>query len=213
MLPQAIENLAEKLRFFPGVGNRSSLKLALDILQLPEDKFLEFDQSLTEVRAQVCFCTNCGFFAQKSTQIPDETKIQCEICNNSSRNTSQICLVEKTTDVITVERGNVYRGLYHVLTNLISPLDNIFAEDTTINDLVERRLSGNKDKIELILFFKAGFAAEATTAYLKEFLKQKKLLEKVTITRLAQGLPLYYNPETLDQATMAKALEDRREIS
>lgn len=221
MLPESIENLAEKLRFFPGIGLRSSLKMAIDVLQLPQEKFDDLEKSLAEIRDKVKFCENCGFFAQNGGENTNsdaslDGKILCEICKNKSRNTLQICLVEKPTDVITIEKSQVYRGFYHVLNNLISPLDNIFAENTTLSDLVDHRLPEllklSQHEIELILFFKAGFASQATTAYLQEFLKQKGLDKKVKITRLAQGLPLYYNPDTLDQATTAKALEDRREV-
>jgi recombination protein RecR len=173
------------------------------------------------MRESVHFCNNCGFFAQQEL---------CQICQDENRNRWQICLVEKPTDIVSVEKSHVYNGHYHVLNNLISPLDNIFVEDTTIHDLLERRipelLEGSRatsqvlpmqvtqqnPTVELIVFFKSGFAGEATIAYIKEALKEKKLDTRVTITRLAQGLPLYYNPDTLDQATMAKALEDRREI-
>jgi recombination protein RecR len=230
MLPKSIQDLAEKMRYFPGVGVRSSQKLALDVLQLSPEKYEELIGSLKNVRAEVCFCDNCGFFAQKEAEQKAGVKINqlftlmqdqnhslqfvCEICKDTTRNLAQICLVEKATDVITVEKSQFYRGTYHVLQNLISPLDNIFAEDTSIGDLLERKIPKllvKYPKVELILFFKAGFSSEATTAYLKEVLKQRGLLDKVSLTKLAQGLPLYYNPDTLDQATMAKALEDRRE--
>jgi recombination protein RecR len=205
MLPEAIENLAEKFRLLPGIGYRGSMKMALDILQMPIEKFDELQASLYAVKSEVGTCVNCGFFAST------HESALCEICKDKNRIKSQICLVEKATDVITIEKSQIYRGYYHVLNNLISPLDNIFAEDTTLGDLIDRRLSGGQE-VELILFFKLGFAAQATTAYIKEILKQKNLIDKVKISRLAQGLPMYYNPDTLDQATMAKALEDRREV-
>ncbi|NJS41142.1 toprim domain-containing protein [Candidatus Gracilibacteria bacterium] len=139
----------------------------------------------------------------------------CEICQDETRNSYQLCILEKPTDVLTIEKSQIFRGKYHVLTNLISPLDNIFAENTTISQLVASRipslLQKNND-LEVIIFFRAGFAAEATTAYIKDLLQEKGLLKNLKITKLAQGLPLYYNPDTLDQATMIQALEDRREI-
>jgi recombination protein RecR len=211
MLPEAIENLAEKFRLLPGIGYRGSMKMALDVLQMPSEKFAELQTSLSAVKNEISMCSNCGFFAQAIAE-----PVLCEICKDKNRVKSQICLVEKATDVITIEKSQIYRGYYHVLNNLISPLDNVFAEDTTIGDLIDRRLSTilatGQSEVELILFFKLGFAAQATTAYIKEILKQKNLLNKVRISRLAQGLPMYYNPDTLDQATMAKALEDRREV-
>ncbi len=211
MLPLPILNLAEKFRLFPGLGVRSSQKLSLDVLQLTKDEFDEFVKSVIDTRNNVKFCDNCGFFAEQIDQ--QQGQILCEVCKNQKRKANQLCLLEKATDVLTLERSQIYFGKYHVLRKLISPLENTFPEDTTINDLIERRipkLLETDDHVELILFFKAGFEAEATTAYIQESIKSKKLEDKVQITRLAQGLPLYYNPDTLDQATMAKALEDRR---
>ncbi|MEM1312810.1 MAG: recombination mediator RecR [Patescibacteria group bacterium] len=210
MLPKPIEDLAEKFRLLPGIGYRGSLKMALDLLQMEADKFGEFQSALTSVRSEVKICSNCGFFAS------DSAINLCEICKSKSRKANQICLVEKPTDVITIEKSQVYKGYYHVLNNLISPLDNIFAEDTTIGDLLDRRIKdvlSRCGELELIVFFKPGFAGEATIAYIKEILTRKNQLNIVKISRLAQGLPMYYNPDTLDQATMAKALEDRKEVS
>ncbi len=245
MLPESVQKLAEKLRYLPGIGHRGSMKLSLDILQMSEDKFKELEVSLYEVRNKITFCSNCGFFAQviadnKNELVSDtrassgqknlqfltplqatghsatNNKVLCEICLNKNRHKNEICLVEKPTDVITIEKSQIYRGYYHVLNNLISPLDNVFAEDTNLSDLIDRRipemLETKSNNVEIILFFKLGFASQATTAYLKEILKQKGILDSVKISRLAQGLPMYYNPDTLDQATMAKALEDRREV-
>jgi recombination protein RecR len=207
MLPPALEELSEKLRMFPGIGKRSSQKLAIDVLQLSPAQFQDLSESLERVRRSIQFCQNCGFFAQ------DEL---CEICKNPKRQERQICLVEQPTDVLTVEKSHSYFGRYHVLRKLISPLDNIFPEDTTLADLFNRRIpsllqANEEQNLELILFFKAGFASEATTAYIREKLQELNW-PQVKVTRLAQGLPLYYNPDTLDQATMAKALEDRREV-
>jgi recombination protein RecR len=206
MLPKAMQDLSDKLKYFPGVGTRSSQKLALDVIHLDGQKYDELMSAFAHARTEVGFCEQCGFFAQKGKL--------CEICSDQTRNKTQICLVEKPTDVISMEKSQIYRGYYHVLDALISPLDNIFAENTRIGQLFEHRLGQltQVTNLEIILFFKAGFAGEATTAYMKELLKQKNLDTKVKITRLAQGLPMYYNPDTLDQATMARALEDRRVI-
>jgi recombination protein RecR len=206
MLPEPISLLAEKFRLFPGIGYRGSLKMALDTLSMSDEDFESLSKAFLHIRGNVYFCAQCGFFCEAS----DHSKL-CNICKNRQRNIRQICLVEKPTDVINVEKSAIYSGIYHVLGNLISPLDNIFPHQTSVHELIER-LSKIEGDIELILFFKAGFGAEATTAYLTESLEQNNLTKRIQVTRLAQGLPLYYNPDTLDQATMAKALEDRREI-
>jgi recombination protein RecR len=205
MLPLPILDLAEKFRSLPGVGIKSSQKIAIDILQLKSEDYEAFINSLNQAKTKTKFCIQCGFFASKNL---------CEICDNKNRNQAQICLVEKPTDILSLEKSEVYRGVYHVLNKLISPLDNVFAENTTIEQLVQRINYLVKDgvEVELILFLKPGFASEATTAYIKETLTTKGIFEKVNMTKMAQGLPLYYNPETLDSGTILRALEDRREI-
>jgi recombination protein RecR len=210
MLPAQIEEVSTEFRKLPGVGVRGSQKIALDILQLNSDNFVSFLQSLENMRKEVTFCSNCGFFAEKTSNLP-----LCNICKDASRLNHQICLVEKATDIITVEKSQSFRGVYHVLEKLISPLDNIFPQDTKLNELLEHRLISELPKspiIELIIFFKQGFSADATTAYLVERLKQMGLSEKVKITKLAQGLPMYFNTETLDSETLSRAIQDRKEI-
>jgi recombination protein RecR len=167
---------------------------------------------MTKIRQNIGFCKECGFFADKK----ESSNGLCSICNDFKRNLSQICLVEKPTDIISVEKSESYFGKYHVLTNLISPLENIFVENTNIGLIFDKRipdlLKKNVDKIELIIFFKAGFSSEATIAYIKERIKENNYENIVSISRLAQGLPLYYNPDTLDSATMTLAISDRKSI-
>jgi recombination protein RecR len=212
MLPASITTLTEQIQALPGVGRRGAQKLALDLLQLPNQQFINLDEAISRMRNEVKFCHNCGFFAQNS----EVQNIICSICSNSGRSKFQICLVEKPTDVLNIEKTQIYSGLYHVLGNLISPLDNVFVENTSLMDLMDRRitelLNTTEKSVELILFFRSGFAAEATTAYLRQVLHDRNLESRVQLTKLAEGLPLYYNPDNLDQATMTKALEDRRGI-
>lgn len=210
MLPAQIEDVSAEFRKLPGVGVRGSQKISLDILQLNYDNFTSFIQSLETMRKEVTFCSNCGFFAENVNNLP-----LCNICKDPSRLKNQICLVEKATDIITVEKSQSFRGLYHVLEKLISPLDNVFPQDTKLNELLEHRLTSELTKspsVELIIFFKQGFSADATTAYLVERLKQMGLSDKVKITKLAQGLPMYFNTETLDSETLSRAIQDRKEL-
>jgi recombination protein RecR len=205
MLPESISNLALSLRKLPGIGIKSSQKMAIDILQMKEDELELLLSSINQTRTKVRFCHRCGYFAENYL---------CDICTNEHRNHHQICIVENATDVIALEKSEIYRGVYHVLEKLISPLDNVFANNTTIDNLLMtvKEESQNGKELELILFLKPGFAGQATTAYIKELLVNNNLISHIKITRLAQGLPLYYNPDTLDNATMIRAIEDRREI-
>jgi recombination protein RecR len=205
MLPEPIANLAQSFRKLPGIGIKSSQKMAIDILQMKEDELELLLQSINDTRTKVKFCQKCGYFSEN---------FLCNICSNDNRNHSQICIVEKPTDIIALEKSEIYRGVYHVLEKLISPLDNIFANNTTVDKLLTTVKEGVAEgkELELILFLKAGFAGQATTIYIKELLTNNNLMNSVKITRLAQGLPLYYNPDTLDNATMIRAIEDRREV-
>lgn len=270
MLPPIIQKASLEIQKLPGVGRRGAGKMALDILNLNEEQFNHFQSSIVRMRNEVFFCPNCGFFADNSVNsissgdnqnkkvfnnylqdfLPFFAKDLCSICANPERNPYQICVVEKVTDILNIEKSQIYHGFYHVLSKLISPLDRVFAEDTTLFRLFEQidsllnldqknnkntkylgseeeagstnleiknhQNNSNKsqtpNQIELILFFKTGFSAEATTAYIREKIEQESLQNQVRLTKLAEGLPLYYNPDNLDQATMIKALEDRKNI-
>lgn len=203
MLPESISNLAQTIRNIPGLGVKSSQKMAIDLLQMNQENFQNLVEAMTKTRQKIGFCKRCGFFAEGNL---------CNICSNANRNTHQICIVEKPTDVLSLEKSEIYHGTYSVLNKLISPLDNIFAENTRINNLIETLSETTLDgkEIELILFLRPSFAAEATVAYIKETIRNRGLYQNIKITKMAQGLPLYYNPDTLDSGTMIRALEDRK---
>ena len=206
-LPEPINNCINKLQQLQTLGRRSAQRVTLDILQSDPELFSEIIISLGEMRSKVKFCNQCGFFAEGEL---------CEICSNDRRDSYKICLVEKPTDVLNLEKTQIYNGLYHVINQLISPIDNIFVENTSLPDLIQKRLksllNSNQNNIELIIFFKAGFSADATTAYIKGKINELGWKDRITITKLAEGLPLYYNAESLDQATIIRALEDRKLI-
>ena len=212
-LPIPITNSIEKLQQLQSLGRRSAQRVTLDLLQSEGEVYDEIINALKDMRSQIDFCSNCYFFAQKLN--PNGSNL-CEICADSKRDKYKICVVEKPTDVLNLERTQIYNGLYQVINNLISPIDNIFVEDTYLGDLVDRRLvkltQDKNQKVEVILFFKAGFGAEATTAYLRDRIKNLGLQNSISLTKLAEGLPLYYNPESLDQATIIRALEDRKAV-
>jgi len=201
MLPESITKVTDHLMKFPSMGRRSSQKIALQLLEQGDMEFKELLQDLVSMKQQVSFCGACGFFS--------ENNHECQICADRLRLEHMICVVEKPTEVVAMEKSLVYRGKYHVLGRLISPLDNIFAQNTAIPSLIERLQEIDKHKIELVLFLQPSFNAEATTAYIREKIKELGMEEKVNITKMAQGLPSYYNIDTLDQETLARAMEGR----
>lgn len=202
MLPSSIEEFADALRLLPGVGKRSGQKLALDLLSLEEDEFNDVMTKLHTMRTKVRYCEISGVFSETpvSPMLTDPHRIQ-----------NLICVVEEPTDVLSVEKSGIFQGTFHVLFRLINPLENSFVENTTIPTLLERlqKLSG---PVELVFFLRTSFAADATVAYIRKAVENQQLHEQVRCTRLAQGLPLHFSTEYLDQATMIKAFEDRREI-
>ena len=209
MLPSVVLEVIDSFQKIPGLGKRSSQKLALDLLELSPENYIELVTKIQEMKEIIKFCQICGFFCDRDI---------CNICTNPVRSRNQICLVEKTTDVLNIEKTQVYSGTYHILNKLISPIDNIFVQQTKLLDLLQLRLPELIERlkpdqtIELVIFFKAGFSADSTLAYIKDFIRQKDWRGKIFITKLAEGLPLYYNPDNLDQATVIRAIEDRRSV-
>jgi recombination protein RecR len=204
MLPESITKVTDHLMKFPSMGRRSSQKIALQLLDQSDLQFQELLQDLVKMKQEVTFCPICGFFSQNN--------LSCQICSDKLRLNHQICVVEKPTEVIAMEKSLIYRGRYHVLGRLISPLDNVFAQNTNIPSLIDRLKNSESDKIELVLFLQPSFNAEATTAYIREKISELELGEKVNITKLAQGLPSFYNIDTLDHETLAKAMEGRIKV-
>lgn len=204
MLPNPIQEAADKFRELPGIGKKSSQKLALDILNLQQSQFNDMLFALDAMRDKIKYCKISGVLS--------ETEIS-PLLTDTSRKQNQICLVEEPTDIYSIENSNSYFGTYHVLGKLISPLNNVFAEDTRIPQLIDRimKLTGNNN-VEILVFLKEGFDSDTTISYIKESLIKNKVQHKVELSRLAQGLPLYYNADSLDQATVIKAIEHRRVI-
>lgn len=202
MLPESITHFSDTLRTLPGVGKRSSQKLALDILALSQESYIELLRKMEEMREKVRYCEISGVLS--------ETPVS-PMLSDSKRNQNLICVVQDPTDVLSVEKSGIFTGTYHVLFQLINPLENIFVDDTTIPKLITR-IEKSDTVVELVFFLRTSFAAEATIAYIRKALQEKSLDKKVKMTRLAQGLPLHFSTEYLDQATMVKAFEDRREV-
>lgn len=202
MLPDSIAELADELRSLPGVGKRSSQKLALDMLSLTESDYDTLIEKMKSMRDRVRYCEVSGVLT--------ETPVS-PMLSDTRRNQKLICVVHEPVDVISVEKSGIFHGTYHVLFQLINPLENIFVENTNIPKLIDR-IEKTVGSVELVFFVKSTFASEATIAYIKKILEEKGLSNRVELTRLAQGLPLHFSTEYLDQATMVKAFEDRRPV-
>ena len=181
---------------FPGIGPRTAQRLALYILKQPEQTIKDFSKALLEAHNNVGRCKKCF-------NLTSET--ECEICKNPNRNQKEICVVAEAKDLLALERAREFKGIYHVIGGLISPMDSIGPELLEIKSLVER-VSKN-DIEEIILALTPSVEGDTTSLYIA------KLLSPFTkVTRIAYGLPMGSELEYVDEVTLARALEGRRDI-
>lgn len=191
-----LARLIEQLQRLPGVGPKTAQRLALHILKRPEADVQALAQALMEAKQQVGLCSVCFHLSAEPV---------CEICRDSNREQYTICVVADSRDVIALERTREYRGKYHVLGGLISPMDGIGPDQLYITQLV-RRVS-KQDIKEVILAINPSVEGETTTLYVGQLLKPF-----TKVTRIAFGLPMGGDLEYADEVTLARALEGRREL-
>ena len=181
---------------FPGIGPRTAQRLALFILKQPEKTIIDFSQALLEAHSNVGHCKTCFNLTSEN---------ECEICRDSGRNKKIICVVAETKDLLALERSREYKGTYHVIGGLISPMDSIGPELLEIRSLVERVSKSNID--EIILALSPSVEGDTTSLYIG------KLLTPFTkVTRIAYGLPMGSELEYVDEVTLARALEGRTDL-
>jgi recombination protein RecR len=197
--PVEIQRLIASLKRLPGIGPRSAERIAMALLQSRQDAATELAQALAEAVAGVGFCPRCGFF--KGGDRP------CVICGNPERDASIVCVVEQSTDILSIERSGAFRGLYHVLGGKLSPLDDVHPENLRIDALLARLES--ESIAEVILAVGSDVEGEATAHYVSEALSGRPELK---VTRLAQGLPAGGGLEHIDELTLHRALSGRRAI-
>lgn len=195
--PKSIATLIEHFQKFPSVGPKSAQRMAFYLLRMPMSEVQKFAQSIVEAKENTQTCEVC--FNLSSTS-------PCEICTSPKRDRSTICVVAETKDLIAVEKTNEYKGLYHVLQGLISPMDGIGADDIRIKELLNRLT--NDEVKEVILALSPSVEGEATSLYLSKLIKPFG----IKISRIAFGLPVGADLEYADEITIARAIEGRREI-
>jgi recombination protein RecR len=191
-----LANLIEQLQRLPGVGVKTAQRLSLHIIKRPIEEIEALAQALIQAKQQVGSCTVCGHLSAEPV---------CEICAHPSRDNSIICVVADSRDLIALEKTREYRGKYHVLGGLISPMDGISPDQLNIQTLV-RRVSGSK-VAEVIMAIAPSVEGETTTLYVGGLLKPF-----TKVTRIAFGIPMGGDLEYADEVTLAKAIEGRREL-
>lgn len=192
-----LARLIEYFQKLPSIGPKTAARLALYVVKMSENEVNNFANALIEAKKQISYCKTCF---NMSCSDP------CEICRDNSRNKSIICVVAETKDLMAVEKTNEYRGVYHVLQGLISPIDGIGPDDIRIKELLYR--VNSNDIKEVILALNPSVEGEATSLYLHKLLKPFN----IKITRIAFGLPMGSELEYADEMTLARALEGRVEI-
>lgn len=196
--PESLQNLINYYKKLPGIGEKSAERMALATLELPTKDIENFSKILIKSKEKLHNCKICGQLTE------DEI---CYICSNEQRNHNLICVIEDYKSVFSFEKAGNYKGVYHVLNGLISPMDNIGPEDINLSSLIKR--VENLENPELILALKSSIEGETTTLYIKKIFEDKK----VTISRLSYGIPIGAEIDYLDIMTLDKALEDRKKIS
>ena len=197
MYPDSLRNLIESFKYLPSVGEKTAERFAFSVLNLDDEQVELFKESLEDVRSKVHPCKKCNTLTENEL---------CSICSDQFRESSTLCVVEDVKSVFLFEKIGMFRGKYHVLEGLISPLDGINPEDIGLDKLIDRI---HEEKFEEIIFaFKPSIEGETTSLYIKKILDGLD----VKITKLANGVPIGADMEYVDSLTLERALNDRKVI-
>lgn len=192
-----LQNLIEEFNKLPGIGYKTAQRLAFHVLNLPAEKSERFAQAILSAKKNIRYCSVCQNLSASEV---------CNICSNSGRDHSIICVMESPRDVMQMERTNEFKGVYHVLHGAISPMDNVSPDDIKIKELVAR-VSGGDIK-EVIMATNPNLEGETTAMYISKLIKPFG----VKVTRIAHGVPVGGELEFADEVTLGKALNWRIEI-
>ncbi len=196
-IPQTLQSLIDELARLPGVGKKSAQRMALHLLKEPREKSQALAQALLAVKDNLSICRRCFNIAEGE---------QCPICSDPKRDGHLICVVEQASDILPLEKSGAYRGLYHVLGGVLSPLDSPGGQDLHLTELLRRVKSESTH--EVIVATNPTTEGETTALLIAQTLKSTG----VKVTRIARGVPVGSDLEFADEATLARAMEGRGEI-
>ena len=194
---RALQRLLDELGRLPGIGPKSAQRIAYYLLEADTEEARRLSNAIMEVKQQVHFCPVCFSYATRDT---------CDVCADSTRDRSEVCVVSEPRDVQAIERTGTYHGLYHVLGGVISPMDKIGPDQLHVRELLQRLASGELQ--EVILATNPDVEGETTATYLARTIRPLG----VKVTRLASGLPVGGELEYADEVTLGRAIEARREL-
>lgn len=193
---RALQRLLDELGRLPGIGPKSAQRIAYHLLEADHEEARRLADAILDVKQLVHFCPVCFSYATRDT---------CDVCSDASRDRATICVVSEPRDVAAVERTGTYRGLYHVLGGVISPMDKVGPEQLHVRELLARLADG--EVTEVILATNPDVEGETTATYLARVIRPLGL----RVTRLASGLPVGGDLEYADEVTLGRAIEERRE--
>lgn len=194
---EALQKLSEQFARLPGIGRKSAMRLAFSILELSDEEAENFANTIIEAKQKVHLCPVCQSLTDKEV---------CSVCNDISRDKSTIMVLEDTKAVLSMEKVREYRGLYHVLHGVISPMNGVTPDKLKIKELLSRIV--DEQVKEIIIATNPTVEGEATAMYLSRLLKPFE----IKITRLAYGIPVGSDLEYADEVTLYRAIEGRRDI-
>ena len=198
MYPDSVKLLIDNLKNLPGIGSKTAERLAFSMVDFDKEKLASFSKAICDVRDNISKCSICGCITDGD---------ECNICSSSDRDDSVLMIVEKSKDIYLFEKLGVFKGKYHVLDGLISPLDGIGPNDINISKLLDRINSGNIK--EVILALKPSIEGETTMQYIKQLLKDKE----VVVTKIATGVPIGTDMEYIDSLTLELAIDERKNMN
>lgn len=194
VIPPALERLIEELNKLPGIGKKTATRLALNILRRPAGYARELAATLNELHSAITLCSCCFAFSETDP---------CVICGDPRRDGSLVCVVEEPGDLLAIEKTSSFRGHYHILHGVLSPIDGIGPEELKVAELLTRIKSGTIE--EVLIATSSTVPGEATASYLIDLLQQAP----VKLSRLACGIPMGMDIKYADQHTLARAIESR----
>ncbi len=200
ILPEPIQNLVDAFSRLPGIGPKTASRLTFYLLHSPEDVSRDLAEALLAIKTGTTYCQTCF-------NITTAGRTECEICASSERDSRVLCVVEEPLDVLALERTGGFRGRYHVLHGVLSPIEGVGPDDLKIRELLERVRSGEVK--EIILATNPSMEGDATAMYLDQQLQPLG----VRVTRLARGLPVGGDLEYADPNTLLRALSGRQEMN
>ena len=196
--PNPLEDLVKQLQKLPTIGPKTAQRLAFSILKMSEEEVAKISKSISEVKTKLNYCTICGSITDRDP---------CMICTNPNRSHQVVCVIEEPDDLLAIERTRRYKGVYHVLMGVLSPLDGVGPRDLRIGSLLER--VGENNIGEVIIATNYTTEGQATALYLATQLDDFD----IEITRIAYGIPVGGDLEYIDDQTISQAIEGRRKIS